>query len=360
MSRFTGAAFILLCLSAGCEPATTSGGGTQRGAPAGNLTATAPTEREVVVYTALDRQFSEPIFAEFTAQTGIRTLPVYDTESTKTVGLTNRIRAEAGHPRCDVFWNNEILNTLRLKDEGLLQPCRPAEGLKYPAAYRDADGYWYGFAARARVILVNTELVSEADRPASIRALAEPRFRGRAGIAKPLFGTTASHVACLFATLGPADARQLLGSFKANDVQVVAGNKTCAELVGRGRLAIGLTDTDDALIELEAGRPVVLVFPDQEADAMGTLLLPNTLALIRGAPHPQAALELMNYLLSPAVEERLARGPAGQIPLHPAAAVRSRATAGGEVRPLPVDFAEAARQFAPAAAYIEQEFLAGT
>src|SRR5947207_1919885 len=75
---------------------------------------------EVVVYSALDREFSEPILERFTRESGVTTLPKYDLESAKTVGLTMAIIAEANRPRCDVFWNNEILNTLRLKDKGLL------------------------------------------------------------------------------------------------------------------------------------------------------------------------------------------------------------------------------------------------
>src|SRR4051812_40654777 len=75
---------------------------------------------EVVVYSALDREFSEPVLDRFTKETGIRTLPKYDLESSKTVGLTSAIIAEANRPRCDVFWNNEILNTLRLQEKGLL------------------------------------------------------------------------------------------------------------------------------------------------------------------------------------------------------------------------------------------------
>ncbi len=312
---------------------------------------------EVVVYTALDRQFSEPILNDFSAKTGIKVLAVYDTESTKTVGLVNRIRAEAKRPRCDLFWNNEILNTLRLKDEGLLQACQPPQGTHYPAQYRDPDGQWYGFAARARVILVNKDLVKPQEMPKSIRDLANPKWRGRAGIAKPLFGTTASHVACLFAKLGDEKAKALLGSFKKNGVRVVAGNKTCAEMVASGRLAFGLTDTDDATIEQEGGAPVQIVFPDGSDKGMGTLLLPNTLAVVKGAPHPQAAGKLMDFLLSADVEARLAAGPSAQIPLHTQTQAASRVCKLANVRHMKVDFAAAAKKFATAAEYIEAEFL---
>jgi iron(III) transport system substrate-binding protein len=314
-------------------------------------------QQEVVVYTALDRQFSEPILRAFTEKTGIEVLPVYDTESTKTVGLVNRIRAEAQRPRCDVFWNNEILNTLRLKSEGLLQPCRPAQATNYPAQYKDPDGYWYGFAARARVIIVNTELVKPDQTPESVRDLADPHWRGQVGIAKPLFGTTASHVACLFALLGADGAKELLDSFKRNDIRVVAGNKTCAEMVGNGQLALGLTDTDDAIIEQESGKPVRIVFPDGGPDDMGTPLLPNTLAVIKGAPHAGAAEKLIDYLLSPEVEAQLARGRSAQIPLNPKTTVQSRVGRLEDIKPMAVDFAKAAEAFPAAAKYMESTFL---
>ncbi|MBN2560440.1 MAG: extracellular solute-binding protein [Phycisphaerae bacterium] len=319
--------------------------------------APAAKNHEVVVYTALDRHFSEPILNDFTAKTGIKVRPVYDTESTKTVGLVNRIRQEAKRPRCDVFWNNEILNTLRLKSEDLLQPCDPPQAKHYPPQYRDPDRCWYGFAARARVIIVNTKLVKPHEMPTSVRDLANPRWRDQVGIAKPLFGTTASHVACLFAKLGGAGAKELLASFKANGIQVVAGNKTCAEMVASGQLAFGLTDTDDAVMELEAGKPVRIVFPDAAEGGMGTLLLPNTLAVVKGAPHAEAAGKLIEYLLSPEVEARLAEGPSAQIPLHSQTRVESRACRLAELRQMRVDFADAARQFASAADYIEGEFL---
>ncbi len=94
----------------------------------------------VIVYSALDRPFSEPILKAFERETGIEVRAVYDTESTKTIGLVNRIRAERNRPRCDVFWNNEILNTVRLKQEGLLQPCAPPQADDYPQEFRDPDG----------------------------------------------------------------------------------------------------------------------------------------------------------------------------------------------------------------------------
>lgn len=309
----------------------------------------------LVVYTAHDRQFSEPILQAFTEKTGIPVSAVYDTESTKTVGLVNRIRSEAQRPRCDVFWNNEIINTLNLKKEGLLQPCQPDAAENYPANFRDPEGHWFGFAARARILIVNNDLVKTP--PTSVQDLADEQWRGKIGIAKPLFGTTASHVACLFALLGPEAAREQLLSFKHNELQVLGGNRDCARMVAAGALAFALTDTDDAMVEIEAGSDVSIVFPDSQTGGVGTLLLPNTLAMVRGCQHPESALKLINFLLSPEIEQRLSNGPAAQIPLQAGLKPPARLKGLEQVVPMKVNFEQAGEMFSQAAEFIEAEFL---
>jgi len=315
---------------------------------------------EVVVYTALDSEFSEPIFAEFTAATGIAVRPKFDTEATKTVGLAQAIMAEAARPRCDVFWNNEILNTLRIETEGLLAVYHPPIAESYPEMYRSPEGTWHGFAARARVLVVNTDLVPEDGRPASIHDLADAKWRGKAGIAKPLFGTTATHAACLFAHWGHEEAKEYFRKLKANEVQILSGNKQVALSVAAGRLAFGLTDTDDAIIEMEKGMPVAIVYPDQGEDEMGTLFIPNTLSIIQGGPNPEAARRLVDYLLSPAVEKKLAAGPSAQIPLNAQLDVDIRVETPRTVKPMRVDFEAAAACWDTAARFLRDEFAGGS
>jgi iron(III) transport system substrate-binding protein len=314
--------------------------------------------REVVVYAALDREFSEPILADFEKKTGIRVLPKYDVESTKTVGLTNAILAEAARPRCDVFWNNEILNTLRLQKAGLLENYKSSAGEPYPAMFRDADGAWHGFAGRARVLIVNKDLVPEAERPTSLDDLVDPKWKGKIGIAKPIAGTTASHVACLFAAMGPEPAKEFLRKLKANDVKIYSGNKQLALAAAQGEIAFGLTDTDDAIIEVERGQPVAIVYPDREQDQRGTLFIPNTISIIQGGPNTDNAKALVDYLLSPEVEAKLAQCPSAQIPLNPQVDIKPRVETPQTVKAMPIDFTAAAAEWDEVAKFMEQEFLA--
>ncbi|HUY35916.1 MAG TPA: extracellular solute-binding protein [Pirellulales bacterium] len=315
-----------------------------------------PGREQVVVYVALDQPFSQPILDDYARASGMRVRSKFDAESTKTLGLTTEIMQEARRPRCDLFWNNEILNTLRLEEKGLLDTYRSPAAAEYPEIFRSPRGAWYGFAARARILLVNTRLVAEGRRPASIRDLADAEWRGKCGIAKPLFGTTATHAACLFAEWGEEQAKEFFEAIKANEIRIMSGNKQVAVAVGGGQLTFGLTDTDDAIVEIENGSPVEIVYPDQGDDGLGTLFIPNTLAIIKGCQHPEAARKLVDHLLSPEVEERLARGPSAQIPLNPAVKEVPRVQTPATIKAMPVDFAAAARQWETAAAFLREKF----
>ena len=319
-------------------------------------TESVPIDRSVVVYSALDREFAEPVLKDLAKQAGVSLRSKFDVESTKTVGLTNTLIAESVQPRCDLFWNNEILNTIRLKERGLLQPYRPRHAGDVPAAFKDPDGNWYGFAARARILLVNTKSVSEAERPKGLADLVNPRWKGKIGIAKPLFGTTATQAACLFAAWGEEKAKAFFRELKANEVQVFSGNKQVATAAGSGLIALGLTDTDDATGEIEAGSPVAIVYPDREPGQLGTLFIPNTLAMMKDAPHPEAARRLADLIVSPEVEAALAQGPSAQVPLLNGTKKPAQVETPATVHPMDVDFQAAAKLWDQAAVFLTAEF----
>jgi iron(III) transport system substrate-binding protein len=315
-----------------------------------------PADRSVVVYSALDREFAEPVLEGLARKADLALRAKFDVESTKTVGLTNTLIAEAVSPRCDLFWSNEILNTIRLQDQGLLQPFEPKHARSVPLAFKDPKNRWYGFAARARILLVNTHEVAESERPTGILDLVNPRWKGKIGIAKPLFGTTATQAACLFAVWGEVKAKGFFRDLKANSVQVLSGNKQVAMAVGSGQIAFGLTDTDDAMGEFDAGSPVVIVYPDRRPGELGTLFIPNTLCMIKGAPHPDAARRMADLIVSPEVELALAAGPSAQIPLLESTKKPARIETPASVTPMAVDFTAAAKLWDRTAAFLAAEF----
>jgi iron(III) transport system substrate-binding protein len=320
----------------------------------------------VVLYCAQDREFADQLLQDFTAETGLAVDPKFDTEANKSVSLYVELLHEKDRPRCDVHWNNEILSTLRLQRQGLLEPFDSPAAAPYPASAKAPDHTWHAFAARARVLLVNTRLVPDAGRPRSLLELTEPRWKGKVAMAKPQFGTTATQAACLFQVLGPDRARAIYLGLKENGVRIVPGNRQVAEGVGQGRFAVGLTDTDDALAEVKAGNPVAVVFPDRDGLAenprMGTLYIPNTVAVVRGCPNPAGARRLVDYLLGAGVEKRLAEAESHQIPLNPRVKadlpreVERPAGSGGTVKAMQVDFGKAADLWDETQAFLIKEF----
>ena len=318
------------------------------------------TENEVVVHTALDREFSEPILADLENELQLTIRSKYDQESNKTVGLVSGIIQDRDRPVADVFWNNEILHTLRLEKMGLLEIHRSPSAKPFPAQFTSPESRWHGFAARARVLIVNTDLIPDVQqRPSSVFDLADPKWKGKCAMARPLFGTTATHAAVLFSELGSEEAKKRLQSI-AENAAIEGGNKQVAIKVARGQYAFGITDTDDAIIELEQANPVAIVFPDQGESQLGTLLIPNTLAIIKNGPNPERAKILVDRLLLADIETRLAEGASAQIPLSESVATKSRVEpANSDIKIMQVDFQAAADCWEPAAKFLIETFPTG-
>jgi iron(III) transport system substrate-binding protein len=267
----------------------------------------------VVVYVSHDQVFSEPILNDFEKETGIKVRAVYDTEETKSTGTMNRLIAEKNNPQADVYWANEPVRAEVLRQQGIAAPYLSPNAEGISASFKDPNGYWTGFAARARVLIVNKNATAKPD---SVLAYTDPQWRARTVIANPLFGTTTTEIAALFALWGDERGQAFMNAVKTNGIKLSPSNGDSADLVARGEFAFSLVDSDDVVSRIRQHQPVELVYPDQGADGIGCFLVPNAAVLIAGAPHPDMARKLIDFLLSKGVEAKLARSDAAQIPLH--------------------------------------------
>jgi iron(III) transport system substrate-binding protein len=243
------------------------------------------TKKEVVVaYCAQDQIYAESIFHDFEKQTGIKVRAVYDSEAVKTVGLANRLLAERSHPQCDVFWGNEEMRTRQMAAQNV---------------FRETNGR-ADFGYRSRRIVINTNLLQLASAPHSLLDLTNEQWRGKVALAYPQFGTTGTHFHALRQHWGAERWENWCRALAANKPLMVDGNSVVVKLVGNGEASIGLTDSDDIAEGQNNGLPIVPLAVNEE-----TLLIPNTVAIIREAPHREPAEKLFDYLQRPAVAERL-------------------------------------------------------
>lgn len=264
MRRFSGSigwVFLAFALWIGCRPAR---------------------ENVVIVYTSQDQIYAQQILADFTRETGIRVLPLFDSESAKTTGLMKRIIAERLRPQCDVFWSNEEMMMRKLGRRGLL-----------------ADAPIASFGYRSRRLVVNTNFV-DPNAPINLKQLTSQKWKGRVAIAYPLFGTTAAHFMALRAAWGKDDWEQWCRNLVKNKALIVDGNSAVVRLVGMGEAWLGLTDFDDVAVGLRRQLPIKMLPLTQEFPVIA-----NSVALIRGGPNPQNARRFQEYLQQRQTQERL-------------------------------------------------------
>lgn len=297
--------------------------------------------KTVTVYVSEDQVFSEPILKDFEKQTGIKVKAIYDTEEAKSTGTMNRLIAEKDNPQADVYWANEPIRAEVLKQKGISASYISPNAKDIPAVFKDPDGYWTGFSARARVLIVNNKV---KEKPTSISAYLDPRWKGKAVIANPLFGTTTSEIAALFTLWGDEQAKAFMMGLKKNKVAVSTSNGESADFVAAGQYDFSLVDSDDGVNRMRQGKPVSIVYPDQGPNGIGCFIVPNAVVLIKGAPHPQLAKKVIDFLLSPQTESKLAFADCAQIPLHPGVKMPEELKSIDQIKVMQVNYAKVAKK----------------
>lgn len=304
------------------------------------------TPGDVVIYTAIDEEIARPLLERFEKETGIKVDLKTDTEATKTVGLVNTLMAEGkpgGRVRADVFWNNEPVWTVRLAKEGYLESWSPPAAADIPAAHKDPAGFWTANGLRARVFIAHTPSVAER-KPTSYADLADPSWKDRGALARPLAGTTLSHMAALRVAMGAGPWETWFRALADNGTAFPSGNGSLAREVGRGSRAFGFTDTDDFVVRKVAGDPVEILFPDQGAGGVGTFVLPVTVSLVRGAPHGDNGRRLVDWLVGAEVEAALSATEYATLPVRPTTKPGPHAVDPKAFRAATVDWSAAADQ----------------
>jgi iron(III) transport system substrate-binding protein len=149
-------------------------------------------------------------------------------------------------------------------------------------------------------MVINTERVPAGTAPGSLQELTNAFWRGKVALAYPQFGTTAAQFHALRQFWGDSAWQTWCRALAANKPFLVDGNSVVVKMVGRGDAWVGLSDSDDIAEGRSNGLPVAALPANRE-----TLLIPNTVAIVRGAPHAEAAQRLFDYLQRPQVAQSL-------------------------------------------------------
>jgi iron(III) transport system substrate-binding protein len=291
--------------------------------------APAPGSDEVVVYCTLPESAARAVFATFEERTKLKVRPVFATTDGKPVNLAERLDTEhrTGKHAADVWWCDEPCRTLALDRAGVFEPYlsesgeRQAGDAGWPKPLRAATGTWYGVGRQLRVLAYNTTKVDLSDLPKDWMGLADPRWSGRVGVAKPDYTATRTMLAALHATDDGKLLASWLTAMRANKMRLFDTEAEVMGALSRGDLTLAITNSDAAILAARAEAPVRFrVLTDKGALSGGVatgqsvrldpgpMQVVQTVALPKGAPHPDNASLFVDYLLCNEVAEIQASG----------------------------------------------------
>jgi iron(III) transport system substrate-binding protein len=106
---------------------------------------------------------------------------------------------------------------------------------------------------------------------------------------------------------------------------------------------------------LRQGKPVAMILPDQKG--IGAFVIPNTVAMIRNAPHPNEAKKLIDFLLSKEVEAKLSACGSLQIPLKPGVDTPPGGLRLSSIHAMNVSFNDVAKAMPASMRFMQETFL---
>jgi iron(III) transport system substrate-binding protein len=247
---------------------------------------------ELTVYSGREADLIAPILERFAEETGI---DIAFRDGT-TADLALQIDTEGDRSPADVFLSQSPGAVAFLDERGRLAPLPDGILDAVPDADRAADGAWVGLTGRVRTLVYNTELVGEADLPASVLDLTDPRYDGMLGIA-PGNASFQDFVTGLRGELGEDAALAWLEGIAANDPTTYPNNVSILDAVNRGEVALGLINHYYwfEAAEDDPDQPSALHF--FAAGDLGSMLLVTAASVLDTSDQPEDAQRLVEFLL---------------------------------------------------------------
>lgn len=193
--------------------------------------------RTLVVYSGRSEEFVAPLFERFEAETGIDVEVRYASSAEFAATLIE----EGDASPADVFFSQDAGSLGAVADAGLLRELDGEILERVLPRFRSEDGLWVGTSARGRVAVYNTDLLAEADLPASMADLADPVWKGRIGL-PPTNSSFQAHIGALILTIGEDATRAWLEGLVANEVRSYEDNSAVTRAVASGEIELGLVN----------------------------------------------------------------------------------------------------------------------
>jgi iron(III) transport system substrate-binding protein len=274
-------AAIALLLALGALAAC--GGDDEASAGGGTLT----------VYSGREEEIVAPLFDMFERQTGIRVEVRYGDSAE----LAATIAEEGGNSPADVFFAQDAGTLGAVAQEGRLEQL-PKQALdRVPAEYRDPDGRWVGTSGRARVVVYNTDELTEDELPDSIFDYTDPKWKGKIGL-PPTNASFQAFVSAMRLQEGDERTREWLEGIKANEPKFYEKNTPVVEAVASGEIQVGFVNHYYLYLVKEEQPDAPIANHFLETGDPGALVNAAGVGIVEGTDDQEAAERFVEFLLS--------------------------------------------------------------
>lgn len=272
------------------------------------LSPTVMAAQEVNVYSYRQPFLVEPMFAEFSKETGIKVNVMF----AKT-GIAEKLAQEGEYSPADVILTVDISRLAELTDKGLLQPVSSdIIETNVPAQYQDKENEWFALTTRTRSVYSSRERVGKLGDSFNYEDLAKPEFKGKICTRSGKHPYNVSLVSAMIAHHGEAETKQWLEGVKANLARKPQGNdrgQVKAIKEGLCDVSLGNSYYLGAMIndpEQKAWADAVYInFPNQQTT--GTHVNISGMAMAKYAPNKENALKLMEFLTGDKAQQMYAK-----------------------------------------------------
>jgi iron(III) transport system substrate-binding protein len=257
--------------------------------------AAARREGALTWYTSTPVAAAQHIATTFQQRTGIKV------EMLRTGGQ-NVIRrfqqeADAGRIAVDVITMSDMSAANAMTRRGLFVPFRPEGFDKVIADAKDRDGHYIAQRLTLVGLLVRTDKVPAADHPKTWNDLMLPKYKGMLVMADPSF--TAIQLVVV-ATLSKRIGWSYYEALRRNDTMIVQGHEQIFDMVKRGERLVAAEASDPRIYTGGVMPPnMINVIP-----ATNAIQVPSPTAIIKGAPHPNAARLFAQFNLTPEIQHK--------------------------------------------------------
>jgi iron(III) transport system substrate-binding protein len=261
-----------------------------------------PALADINIYTTRQPELIQPVIDAFVAETGIPVNLAFVEE-----GLVERLVAEGDRTPADLVMTVDIANLQQIVDAGVIQPVDSAVlNAAVPAELRDPNGLWFALTERARIVYAHAERVAPGE-VTTYEDLADPRWAGRICTRSGTHNYTLALLSGIIAHHGEDYAREWAAGIKANLARPPEGNDRAqvrAIWAGECDISLGNTYYMGQMLgseeESQWANAVRIDFPVFENG--GTHVNVSGIALTAGAPNRDEAVQLMEWLVSPAAQ----------------------------------------------------------